>query len=712
MRTFLPIREDQKSLSAQPTLRTNRPAAAYARRSDHKAKDKEKDKSQSREMQTEDMIDWSQLKGWERRLLFEYFADLGLSGALRPDQRPDMLRLFDDIDSGKFDHGTVICWQENRLFRDETQIYYNQFIQKCLEHDILVVVVSPHLMIYDFRDEFLTEMFRWKCKESADFIKRHVKGWMIPAKFRAAWVDGEWAGLGDIPTGFIVDYDENSPTHKKLIPYWPHAEKKREIRELFVELGCNTSLLYQRLKQAPIIFPEFEDWVDPRIVKRFKMARHPGGGYFPKSPSTLIALLTDVNDIGYRAVEGVIRRNSKGEKVIDHLATCDRELFDLCYYSLANTDLDGNLILEGKRPKRYFHHGSKGDYGLLKFRIRSNQGEVRTHIMGSYEHGKPSTGGYFIVYDQAPFALAHCATETAIPCDELETLVVNRLMEHVREISSNQEDIAEYEKTAAKQRAERQRKSKQIDGSIKAIDKEQAGLTRSLGNVEAEIEEAEKAQDKEKKELRERLKQLIIDQINVLEFERRKLIQARADLEKEAKGALGSLDEELKDLETLWPKKTFEKRRSLLNFLIREVVIDSVSTHWMRVQVLWLHEEWGREEMHYRRRKGSTKEWTDEEDETLYAYYPTMPKSHLMELLPERGWESIIARAMSKGVSRELQGRPTGQTVGGNKHDSYTDRLFMQEHTIGGSTKYTNWVRLCLHSQSISGRSPGWSDPV
>lgn len=40
-----------------------------------------------------------------------------------------MLRLFDDIDEGRYDHGTIICWQESRLFRDETQIYYNQFMR-------------------------------------------------------------------------------------------------------------------------------------------------------------------------------------------------------------------------------------------------------------------------------------------------------------------------------------------------------------------------------------------------------------------------------------------------------------------------------------------------------------------------------------------------------------------------------------------------------
>src|SRR5215467_15667143 len=101
-----------------PTLRTNRKAAIYARRSDPTARKKETDKSQSREMQTEDLFAWAIGQGWSEENLETYFADLGLSGTLRPDQRPDMLRLFDDIDKGTYEHGSVICFQESRLFRD------------------------------------------------------------------------------------------------------------------------------------------------------------------------------------------------------------------------------------------------------------------------------------------------------------------------------------------------------------------------------------------------------------------------------------------------------------------------------------------------------------------------------------------------------------------------------------------------------------------
>src|SRR5437868_2541231 len=283
MRTFLPVRESEElNLVLVKQLRTNKPLAIYARRSDPTAKNAKKDKTQSREMQTEDFIKWGKRNGWVDNLIFPYFADLGLSGTLPPDQRPDMLRLFDDLDSGKLDGGTIACWQENRPFRDETHIYYNQLIDKMLQHNIVMVVLSPRLYIYDMRDPFDKERLREKFKEAAEFIPKHVKGWLHPARERAAWVYGEWAGLGNLPPGFIVDYDPHSPTYKMAIPYWPHIEKTREKFQLFMELGGDISLFYQRLRKSPIVYPDFESWVDKRNINAFKLSRYPGG-YYMKS---------------------------------------------------------------------------------------------------------------------------------------------------------------------------------------------------------------------------------------------------------------------------------------------------------------------------------------------------------------------------------------------------------------------------------------------
>src|SRR6266496_1060281 len=305
MRAFLPVREsEQESLILVKQLRTNKPLAIYARRSDPTAKDAKKDRTQSREMQTDDLIKWGIRNSWSEQLIFPYFADLGLSGTLKPDQRPDMLRLFDDLDSGKLDGGTIACWQENRPFRDETHIYYNQLIDKMLQHNVVMVVLSPRLYIYDMRDPFDKERLREKFKEAAEFIPKHVKGWLHPARERAAWEDDEWAGMGDLPPGFICDYDPLSPTYKHAVPYWPHLEKVKEHFELYRELAGEISLFYQHLRRSPIIFPEFDLELDRRVASKCKMSKYPGGGYYIRTQTALISMLTHPIYGGYRAVKG------------------------------------------------------------------------------------------------------------------------------------------------------------------------------------------------------------------------------------------------------------------------------------------------------------------------------------------------------------------------------------------------------------------------
>ncbi len=691
MRRFLPEQE-QREQEIERRLRTDRPAGIYARRSDPEAKDKNKDKSQSREMQTDDLVKWGIKQGWMRELLHEYFADLGLSGTLRPDQRPDMLRLFDDIDAGKYDNGTIICFQENRLFRDETQIYYNQFIDKCLQHNIHVVVISPRLIIYDLRDDLLKEMLRAKLKEAAEFIQRQIKGWLHPARERAAWVYGEWAGLGSLPPGFIVDYDEDSPTYKKPIPYWPHIEKNREMFELFIELGGDLGLFYKRLRKSPIVYPDFESWVDKRIISRFNLSKYPGGGYYIRGKHSLESLLTHPLHYGYRPINNVIRRDEQGNKVREFKPVIEEELLDFAYYRLAKTDFDGNPIEVNSKPRRYFQRDNDGLYGLLKFRILSSQGEVRTR-----SHGERA--GVYLIETMSQDDYIHDPdVSLAISCEEIDTIIVKRMIEHVHDISKKHESVEAYKQQVNAIRDTRQSKIKQLESSINDINRKQAGLTLSLGSVELEIEEAKQINDTEKLVSLQRRKELVTEQIDALETERRKLIQAKADVEKQSANDYGSLDEELEDLETLWPKYDFEKRRNLINFIVKEVIIDSMSTHWLKIQVLWLHEEWGREEMFYLRKSGKRKEWKDEEKEILRANYLLMSDTQLMALLPDKSWKSIITKGKEiLGITR-TEGRPKpeeGVIPNWAINCSYTDLEFMQEQGITGKTQYTNWVRQC-----------------
>ncbi len=698
MRRLLPVRL-QREQEIERHLRTNKPGAIYARRSDPTAKDKDKDRTQSREMQTDDLLKWGIRQGWKRELLHEYFADLGLSGTLRPDQRPDMLRLFDDIDAGKFDNGTIICYQENRLFRDETQIYYNQFIDKCLQHNIHVVVISPRLVIYDLRDDVLKEMLRAKLKEAAEFIPRHIKGWLHPARERAAWVYGEWAGLGNLPPGFIVDYDPHSPTYKMAIPYWPHIEKTKEKFQLFMELGGDISLFYQRLRKFPIVYPEFESWVDKRCINAFKLSRYLGGGYYMKSKHSLVNLLTHPLHYGYRTVNNVIRRDDAGEKIREFEPVIDLDLLDFAYYRLAKTDFDGNPIVNGKK-RRYYQQGNDGHFGLLKFRIVSNQGEVRTRSHGEYEEDNPPTTGVYLIetVNQSDY-VHHPDVDTAIPTEELDAIIVKRLMEHVRTISQKRQGIETYQQQIQTLRKKRQSRIKQLERSVKDIEEEQQRLTAQLGQKDSDTEEEPETEETEQKKKKPsaRAAELILERIDLLEDERQKLLQTIDQLEEEAAKDYGSLDEELEELDTFWPAYTFENRRTLINFVIREVVIDSMSTHWLRVQVLWLHEEWGREEMFYFRRKGRWKQWTSDETELVRTHYASMSGPQLMALLPDRSWQSIRTRGKDTlGITRTT-GRPKpGEEAVPDwaTHYSHNDLVFMREQEIIGKTQCTNWVQV------------------
>jgi len=272
-------------------------------------------------------------------------------------------------------------------------------------------------------------------------------------------------------------------------------------------------------------------------------------------------------------------------------------------------------------------------------------------------------------------------------------------MTHVQTLSQNQEDIKAYEENAQRLRVERQRKIKQIQESIKQIHKEQTGLATSLGKVEAEIAEAQEKEDFEKVEIKQRRKELIEERIDTLEKERRILIVAKAQIENETANDLGTLNDQLRNLEVEWKERDFEKRRSLLNFLIREVVIDIVSTHWVRIQVLWLHEEWGREEMYYRRDIGGRRDWTEKEEAILREHYATMYREPLQELLPERTWESIRYYANTTlGIVRDRKdaGRPgrRSEQIYPDKNTSYSDLTFILNEGISLSERHTTWKGL------------------
>jgi hypothetical protein len=109
--------------------------------------------------------------------------------------------------------------------------------------------------------------------------------------------------------------------------------------------------------------------------------------------------------------------------------------------------------------------------------------------------------------------------------------------------------------------------------------------------------------------------------------------------------ALRTLEEELADLEELWPKKPFTLKESILKILIKHIFIDPMSPKFFRVIVEWKYADWGKESMYLVHKSGGRKEWSDQEKELLLQPYPdylrTRDRFILMKALPDRSWRAI-----------------------------------------------------------------------
>lgn len=657
MRKITPPPQNNHDEWKPPTLRTQRKAAVYARRSDPTARKKETDTSQSREMQTEDLLNWAIKQQWKEYDLEPYFADLGLSGTLRPDERPDMLRLFDDIDRGLYDHGTVVCFQESRLFRDETEIYYNQFIKKCKDHDIVVVVVSPFLMIYDFQDEFLTEMFRWKCKEAGQFIKRQIRGWMLPARQRAAR-QGMWTGLGDISIGYVVDIDPKSLTYKRFVVYEPHAKIIHYLFIRFVELAGNLTAFIRELTLHPIIFPTLTEEDKQKYYLKNGIMYKSGGKLSTRA--AIESILTNRTYLGWRIVNGqVVKKDS-------HPAIVDEALVNFSFMRLTGYDIHGNEVETGPKEKRYYRTIPER-VALLKDVVTSETGRVYVKMMLD-----KTTRKYTYVPEERKHGFWRVGHIEMIDIEKLDALIVERLLFHAQQIK----DLPAYNEILAQKREEKQRAIAQITASLASIPTEQKRVREQMRKTE-----------------KESVRDMLLADIENMEVEREKLERTKERLEQELAHGLGNLDEELNILAAHWNEYPLEKRIALINFLIQEVSLDMASPRWLRIRIQWLREDWGCEQMYLLREEEKAPRWTSEELEYLEANLLTASKDELMEHLNTRTWQAIRNRGYVMGITRHKYGKRS-RSMPGDANFCVRDYRFMWSMGLDATSTRTEWESL------------------
>lgn len=323
-----------EAIPYETRLPLDRPVANYYRQSTD-----EQVGNISTILQTVDMPIYLQRLGWKPDKIRMIDMDEGVSGTTKIDEREGMRLLFDLITSDQL--GAVACQDEDRLFRDVTQIQVNIFIEACRSHRVLVITPT---MIYDFAHAtygtFHARQFRFKSEMAADYIQTVILGKLHAAKKNLA-MSGRWSGA-PIPVGFMVDMRKTlgngvpNEQYRKFEVFEPYAEIIREYFRMFLANAGRTGDTLRQIQSEGPYFP------DPGICKPpdgFKIAyplvknQH---GWCYKTKTGLRGMLILASYIGHWVVKDtVVRWNN-------HPAIVDDATFYRTFNYLSAVNLDGS----------------------------------------------------------------------------------------------------------------------------------------------------------------------------------------------------------------------------------------------------------------------------------------------------------------------------------------------------------------------------------
>ena len=376
VKKYKPQGSDATSPVQPGTLPTDRPIAVYYRQSSMAQVG-----NISTHMQQIDLPQYVMSLGWQQEHIILIDEDEGVSGAKRIDERAGMSRLFDLIITGRI--GALAVQAEDRLFRDETQIQVNVFIDACVRSNVRVL--TPYFK-YNFADKhegsYHRLLFRMRAEQAADFLNSYVRGRLYAAKERML-LQGMWMG-GNINLGYMVDNRKMlssgvpNPNWRKFQPFEPCAEVVVKIFETFVMLGGNQRATLRYLHDNGPHFPDFDDpnllhevppgftWAKPlKMLKRDRI--------YMVGSVALQNMLTNAVYLGHWVFKDrVVQWNN-------HPAIVPEDLFYQAFNYISPYNLDGTPN-EDYTPRLGRHHSTKKQE-------RNAYEPIYLGLVGSYHEG-------------------------------------------------------------------------------------------------------------------------------------------------------------------------------------------------------------------------------------------------------------------------------------------------------------------------------------
>ncbi|MBE2192802.1 MAG: recombinase family protein [Anaerolinea sp.] len=563
-------------------------------------------------MQMVDLPAYLTRLGWSEENIIVIDDDAGISGTTKIDERPGMRRLFDLIMDCKI--GAVACQDEDRLFRDLTQIQVNIFIQACLEANVRVITPS---VIYDFAHTtmgaFHARQFRFKSEMSAEYITSYIKGRLQPARAKLI-MSGLWAGAS-VPPGYIVDLRKKladgtpNPNWRKYTPYEPFVEVINEYFRLFLLKGGNLKQTADHIRLQGPYYPDWDDLaVQKAVPEGFKLIKpynikRGARGYCPDK-GALERMFTGAVYMGHWMTRGqVIKWNN-------HPPIVPEDVFMRAFNYLSSLKFDGS---------------PNPDYVPRKRNVRPTLDDRRNEprplcegLIVSCENGIWRSAG--VQWSQATgrYAYSFLSREVNNPvlwykqAFYVDEIVVHYLKSKLRATFNPDVWDAIVQTFHTDHEQERKRTLKQLAGLEKDMERLMYNLSK-ITNVQM-IEKAQ-AQYEQYQLEQERLRTKVI--------ELDKDISQRQTLIKLRDTYIPAIDN--------WKRLSLDEQRLVVHVFVDRIEISSLPNQAVRVLIKW--------------RDGSSDQVDIPRKGTTYIQWLASESSQLIELLEQKASQIEIASA-------------------------------------------------------------------
>ena len=532
-------------------------------------------------------------------------------------------------------------------------------------------------MIFNFDIPMHLNMFRYLAAQAAE--ENTQRGEMMSQlKIRKAR-KGLYAGLGIIPTGFIVDYDKRSKTFEKIIPYPPHAKVVLGFFKRYFELEGNLQKLCRELEEKAVIFPEFEDWVDERIVHMWKRRKVPGG--YKITDKGLRLLLTNPIYIGWWIVMGEVIFRDNHERIIPE---------EYEYFFWFAFDRLSPVTTEGERNeeriylnptrRRFYQKHTKERSALLKDRAAFPDGEVSVHSYDNKSH-------YCLI---PPYTMRQTGWKE-IQSSIVDDAFTDRFFERLGQTT----EFRDFQAWIAQETRKQTSDVAMIDMQLVQLEAKQEAIIDDRLSLRQQIT---LIRDDEQREKAEKQAQptfdLYLRQADKLERTKEDLVKKRERAVKnqalDTARKYATFQIELKELHDTWDDKPFDRKLEFVNLFVTKAVLTLPASHFVQLDIHWSHPLWGRDSLIIFRKIGASPYWTTPEKELIRRLYPRAQREELLSQLPFKTWASIKTEAKALGVKREIA---TASEIPDSL--SWSDWVFMQEHEITTQMLYSKLDTQC-----------------